>query len=568
MEHKAKELLGEAFAADRNLTAAKKRTRTLVAKQFSYASMRALKADAAWPVQEKAKKAWEEAYAEDLKERDDAVNAYRAAADDLLGNLRARREARRQAAIDAISTVRDLGGEGLTYRSRTSSFPLVEEHRLVKAMRIAEASYPSDWLALAREAGPVRVEDGRGYYDPNAASGVPQITLPWEATPNDVPIDGQWVTEEPSVSQMVGNNSATRASVHELGHHMERIVPGLTGVERAFLWSRTSTGPVGQRERTPLTETMNGDEPVHAHEGGFDVVYSGREYSTDFYELFTVGTESLMGGQPHLDNDDDYRAFTFGALALLGTGQEGPRRSPLAGVNLSELSESELRALLGRVWGNSDEVAQVMAALDRIEAKTDPLAGVQLDRMDLGDLVSLLSRVEDDYSVARISAAMEAWEADRRVQDEEDQAFAERSARVDQLVADGVPEMEAWAQVHGVSYEQLERDLRAGDRMAGETRDQMARRHYDLWVHSQYLQAVADTKGYLLNPAGVAAVADEKSLFSGRRDQARKFASEELRRWFDANGWMNFTEFKAQMLGRERDQRAAKAGRGARDFNR
>ncbi|MFC4014622.1 SNF2-related protein [Nonomuraea purpurea] len=568
VEHRAKELLGEAFAADRNLLAAKKRTRTKTAKKFGYSSMRALNADASWEVKRQAKEAWEAAYADDLKERDAALNAYRAAADDVLGNLRARREARRAAAMEALATVRDLGGEGLEYRGRYTVGELSENDRLVKAMRIAEASYPSDWLARAREAGPIRVDSGRGYYLEGDDRSRPEIALPWEATPNDVPRDGRWETEEPSASQMVGNNSATRASVHELGHHMEKIVPGLLEAERAFLWARTSTGPVGERERTPTIQTNNGADTLYAHDGGFDLPYSGREYSTGFFELFTVGMESLMGGSAHLDQDDDYRAFTFGALALLGTGQDGPRRSPLAGVNLSELSEAELRALLSQVWGNPDEVAQVMAALDRVEAKNDPLAGVQLDRMDLGDLVSLLAQVDDDYSVARISAAMEAWEAERRVQDEEDRAFAERSARVDQLMAEGMPELEAWAQVHGLSYEQVERDVRAGDRMAGETRDQMARRHYDLWLHSQYLQAVADTKGYLLNPQGVAAGVDEKSLFSGRRDRARKYASEELRRWFDANGWMNFTEFKAQMLDRERDQRAAKAGRGARDFNR
>ncbi|WP_433542063.1 SNF2-related protein (plasmid) [Streptosporangium sandarakinum] len=570
VSERARERMAEAFVADRNLLAAKKATRTQVAEQFGYPSMRALTAEASPQVKRKAQKAWEEAYAGELAARDEALTAYRAAADDVLANLRARREARRQAAMETLASVRDLGGEGLTYRGTGTSFPLSEQNRLAEAMRIAEASYPADWLTLAREAGPVRVESGRGYYKPSDGVFIPEIALPWEATPNDVPRDGRFVEEEATGSQFVGGNNASRGSVHELGHHMETVVPGLLAAERAFLWDRTSTGPVGERERHPLKETTNGTEPVHYRDGGFESPYSGREYGSDHYEVFTVGVESLMGGSHHLDDDPDYRAFTLGALALLGTGHDGPRRSPLTGVNLSELSEEELRALLSRVWGNPDEVAQVMAALERVEPADDPLAGVQLERMDLDELVSLLGTVDDDYSIARISAAMEAWEAERAEADAEDQAFAERSARVDELIADGMPEMEAWAQVHGLSYEQLERDQRAGDsdRLPGETREQMARRHYDLWLHQQYLQAEADTRGYMLTPEGVAAGIDEKSLFSGRRDRARKYATEELRNWFDANGWMNFTEFKAQMLGRERDKKAAAAGRGARDFNR
>ncbi|MGW2221535.1 hypothetical protein ACWCSD_41690, partial [Nonomuraea sp. NPDC001684] len=558
----------QAHAADRDLMKVMKRTRTQVAQQYGFSSMRALRAGASPAVKNAAAMEWEDAYAGAAKERDDAVAAYRAAADDVIGNLRARREAHRQAAIEALSSVRDLGGEGLTYRASYGG-TLEERNRLVKAMRIAEAAYPADWLALARDAGPVTIESGRGSYDGvRFGRDRPEITLPWEAPQQDIPVDGKWVSEETSASQMVGGNAASRGSVHELGHHMEQVVPGLVAAERAFLWDRTSTGPVGERERHPVQQKPNGFETIHYRDGGFGSDYVSREYTGEAFELFTTGVESLMAGSEYAADDADHRAFTFGALALLGTSVEGPRRSPLTGVNLSDLSEAELRALLAQVWGNPDEVAQVMAALDRVEAKSDPLAGLDLERLDLADLVSLLGQVDDDYSVARISAAMDAWESERREQDADDRAFAERSARVDQLMAEGMPEMEAWAQVHGVSYEQIERDLTADDRMAGETRDQMARRHYDLWLHQQYLQAVADTKGYLLNPDGVAAGVEEKSLFSGRRDRARKYASEELRRWFDANGWMNFTEFKAQMLGRERDRRAAQAGRGARDFNR
>ncbi|GAA3467497.1 hypothetical protein GCM10018965_020500 [Nonomuraea roseola] len=45
-------------------------------------------------------------------------------------------------------------------------------------------------------------------------------------------------------------NNASRAAVHELSHDMEKVVLGLAALEQAFSWSRTATGPVGERQRT------------------------------------------------------------------------------------------------------------------------------------------------------------------------------------------------------------------------------------------------------------------------------------------------------------------------------
>ena len=62
---------------------------------------------------------------------------------------------------------------------------------------------------------------------------------------------------------------------------------------------------------------------------------------------------------------------------------------------------------------------------------------------------------------------------------------------------------------------------------------------------------------------------DPRSLFSGPASRARKYASEELLRWWQSNPRMTLTEFRAMWLGRDSDRKAAKqirAGGAGREF--
>ena len=54
-------------------------------------------------------------------------------------------------------------------------------------------------------------------------------------------------------------------------------------------------------------------------------------------------------------------------------------------------------------------------------------------------------------------------------------------------------------------------------------------------VYRQWLQAEAETNGYMLNKAGKAAGIDERSLFTGPQSRVAKYASRELRDYFDAH---------------------------------
>jgi hypothetical protein len=144
--------------------------------------------------------------------------------------------------------------------------------------------------------------------------------------------------------------------------------------------------------------------------------------------------------------------------------------------------------------------------------------------------------------------------------------------RVDRLLDRGYDYAEAYAEVYGGDPEAMRREASSSatiDRRAGETLAQAARRSYDELTHVRYLQAEQDVRGHLLSREGKAAGIDPVSLFSGNSARARKYASEDLQRWWAEHGRMTFTEFKAQTLARGADVRASESTRlqgNSRDF--
>lgn len=134
---------------------------------------------------------------------------------------------------------------------------------------------------------------------------------------------------------------------------------------------------------------------------------------------------------------------------------------------------------------------------------------------------------------------------------------------IDRLVASGQSYRDAYAEVHNMDPAQLGREELAAaidaQRLPGETREKATRRLYSEQVQVSYVRAESWTNGHMLSPAGRAAGVSAASLFSGQRARARKYASEELKRfWDEVEGRQTYTEFKAGALGRDRDKKAAK----------
>lgn len=252
------------------------------------------------------------------------------------------------------------------------------------------------------------------------------------------------------------------------------------------------------------------------------------------------------------------------------------------------------------VWGREREPREVQVLQDAWERVTQGLSGKQavvawrvywrdkqrreafsperlgkLSDDELLDLFADVSRKRDldedalravDDELLRREAA-----AGRPSPGREDDTPEQR--RVDELLASGRTLESAMAEVYDLDEAAFRRAVLADtidqQRKVGESRDAAARRLYDDQVHIQYLQAEDWTRGNLLNRAGRSAGIDPVTLFSGTRARARKYASEELMRfWDEQSPRQTLTEFKAAVLGRASDLSAAGrlAGGNERDF--
>lgn len=139
-----------------------------------------------------------------------------------------------------------------------------------------------------------------------------------------------------------------------------------------------------------------------------------------------------------------------------------------------------------------------------------------------------------------------------------------RAAAVDELVRAGESFAEAYAQVHNLSAEQMAAQERAAlldaQRRPGETRRKAIRRLYDEHIAAAYLDAEAATRANLLSPAGRARKIDPQSLFSGPSDRARRYASKELKLWWEEHGGRpTFPAFQALYAGTAARRNAARA---------
>jgi hypothetical protein len=76
-------------------------------------------------------------------------------------------------------------------------------------------------------------------------------------------------------------------------------------------------------------------------------------------------------------------------------------------------------------------------------------------------------------------------------------------------------------------------------------------------IRRRTVMAENATNGYMLGPAGKKAGIDPYSLFTGPQSRARKYASPELKEWFDQNGRPTVADLRASLLGQKAGMRPA-----------
>lgn len=183
------------------------------------------------------------------------------------------------------------------------------------------------------------------------------------------------------------------------------------------------------------------------------------------------------------------------------------------------------------------------------------------DESDLLDVYVRIAGKPDDKVTAKDRRDLERLDKElaRRQAGGEQQPTPEQR-RVDELLAEGASYDDAYRAAYGRDGEDQDDD---SDRRQGETREKMRRRHYAELTALRMMEA-EEALGYLTNKAGTAAGIDPASLFSGPEARARKWASEELLRWWEDHPRITYAEYRADRVGNAgAGQRARKSSRAA-----
>lgn len=196
-------------------------------------------------------------------------------------------KAYREAAIEELAKERSMGVGADTFPIKSVNNPRQRDQ--VAVIREAMTNYPSDWIAQSQGLK----------IDPSVRRG-------------------QYSSSRKTIRIGSGNSHGT--AVHELGHHMEHMIPGLTAIEGAHLASRSK----GDREKSLAGYK---DKKEKAIEDEFFTAYAGKTYGGHFFEQFTMGAEALFGrnsgsygrlvGLRGAKADPRLRAMVLGAMATL-----------------------------------------------------------------------------------------------------------------------------------------------------------------------------------------------------------------------------------------------------------
>lgn len=155
----------------------------------------------------------------------------------------------------------------------------------------------------------------------------------------------------------------------------------------------------------------------------------------------------------------------------------------------------------------------------------------------------------------------------RKLEAQRAERWAGYEREYDRLIADGMGHEEAVEQAYGISVKtqrsQAAISMLRGQGYEGTSFNELARHGYRDHAYQHWLAAEDATNGYMLSKAGQAAGVDPRTLWFGPERTAEKYASEELRAYWDEHGRPTLEEFKADLL----DPEAAAKIRGARgDF--
>jgi hypothetical protein len=193
-----------------------------------------------------------------------------------------------------------------------------------------------------------------------------------------------------------------------------------------------------------------------------------------------------------------------------------------------------------------------------------------LDDAQLDAHLTRATEREDFDDLDAVVAEMERREAAATPQVSGGDQESAQWLRFDKLLDDGWNEENAVAEVFGKSVERQRRDrvitdLRA-EGYSGKGFDELTRKAFRDEVYQRYLAAEGATRGHMLTAEAQRAGVNPHTLFSGNEATARKYASDELKEWWDNHGRVTYDQWVADLLGDTQAARDARFRTGGEDF--
>jgi hypothetical protein len=217
-------------------------------------------------------------------------------------------------------------------------------------------------------------------------------------------------------------------------------------------------------------------------------------------------------------------ALNFNLPATAGMEDAAADLGPISGRDLTGLTDDDLGGLFGQ--SVTDEDAQAIAdELDRRDA---------VERQATNDAAKKAA-----VKVKRAAKTQSAIDA--------------KDAAFDAALNAGQDAESAYADIYGVSVEQQARDratsMLRDQGFTGTSFDKLSSAAFKDELERSYFAAEDATNGAMLNKAAQQAGIDTRKLFNGTEAFARKWASDELLEYWEANGRVTLEDYRSGLLG-------------------
>ncbi|SDP09596.1 hypothetical protein SAMN04515671_2926 [Nakamurella panacisegetis] len=449
------------------------------------------------------------------------------------------------------------------------------------------ATVASEFYEIARDSDNVRSP-----FRPTLARG---------AAPAQVSAVARW-----ALSPLWTPDGGDAASIAELGRNLNSATPRLVRVAGRATIERNAAREGVRYARVPRSGSCGFCQML----AGRGAVYHSKETAGghDYHDHCNCTPERIGKGEllPYdaealfneyaavtrgLSGADAIRAMNLHAKEVEARAIARVAAEDQAGAAARDASIAETLSIgastADAIAAQAAKVAQAVQARAVAKAAEEAKAAAAAERQAATaagkERSAELRKLADDDLDATLSAAYEAddeiaiklieREYTRREKAETDKIRArERRAmakeaeqeRINQLIADGMDGYDAVEEVTGITFErQRMREIVAEARAYGDTGrtfDQIARERYRTQVAQTYVEAEDVTNGRLLNAEGQRRAdlppenplhLDDAGLFTGPAAFAERWASSELREFWDSIGGRDtFEDFKADLVSR------------------